>query len=453
MRPPPWLALGLVALAGLFAPPAALAHADVVAVERRDDAVRLVLSAPVETAFLRLEARAADGRLVSGPARRDPRDPRAIVAPMRAPGVARITWRVLSQDGHPTGGTRAIGGSGAGPGPSPVRDDDGLLPVLARLLVLLGPVGLLGLVVLSAGVVAPAVLRGGVAAPGERRAAGEAFRARAGAALAGASAGWWIAWWSLAAVGGAGLVLLPVALLRGLRAGPGELGTLLGDTRAGTAWWIQVAALAAAVLAAAVIRSRGASAPAGPGRALVLGLPPAVALAAISWGGHASSGADRTANVVIDALHGLATAAWLGGLVGLAVLAIPAIRALGTEDRVRLGAGVVVRFSALALVAVAVLVVTGVYRALAEIESAADLVDTAYGRALLVKLGLFAVMLGVGAYNRFVVHPRLERAALGLAETDRGGAAALRVSVRAEIVLAAAVMVSVAVLVSLPPPA
>ena len=453
MRPPPWLALGLVALAGLVSPAGALAHADPVAVERRAEAVRLVLSAPVETAFLRLEARSADGRLISGGARRDPRDAHAIVAPVRAQGIAWISWRVLSQDGHPGGGSLAIGGAGTGPGPSPVRGDAGPLPVLARLLAMLAPVGLLGLVVLSAGVVTPALGGGGVAAPGERRDAGEAFRARAGAALAGASAGWWIAWWSLVAAGAGGLALLPVALLRGLRAGPGDLGTLLGDTRAGTAWWIQAGALAAAALAAAATRSRGASPPAGPGRALALGLPPAVALAAISWAGHASSGTDRTANVVIDALHGLATAAWLGGLVGLAVLAIPATRALGAEDRLRLGAGVVVRFSALALTAVGVLVVTGVYRALAELSSAADLVETGYGRALLVKLGLFAAMLGVGAYNRMVVHPRLERAALGLAETDRGAGAALRVSVRAELALATALMVSVAVLVSLSPPA
>jgi copper transport protein len=453
VRPPPWLAPGLVALASLVAPAAALAHADLVAVERRPHAVRLVLSAPVETAFLRLEARTAGGRLVSGPARRDPRDARAIVAPLRAPGTARITWRVLSQDGHPTGGSIAVGAAAAGPGASPVRDGAGPLPVLARLLVLLAPVGLLGLVVLSAAVVAPAVLAGGVSAPGEPREAAEAFRARAGAALERASAGWWTAWWSLVAVGAAGVVLLPVALLRGLRAGPGELGTLLADTRAGATWWVQVAALAAAAIAALVIRSRGASPPAGTGRALALGLPPAVALMAISWAGHASSGADRTVNVVIDGLHGLATAAWLGGLVGLAVLAIPATRALGMDDRVRLGAGVVVRFSALALVAVGVLVVTGVYRALVELDSPADLVETAYGRALLVKLGLFAVMLAVGAYNRMVVHPRLERAALGLADTDRGAGAALRVSVRAELVLAAALIVSVAVLVSLPPPA
>ncbi len=50
-----------------------------------------------------------------------------------------------------------------------------------------------------------------------------------------------------------------------------------------------------------------------------------------------------------------------------------------------------VRFSGLAVAAVAVLVVTGVYRALAELGDAGDLLHTDYGIALLVKLGLFVV--------------------------------------------------------------
>ena len=177
----------------------------------------------------------------------------------------------------------------------------------------------------------------------------------------------------------------------------------------------------------------------------------ALALAAISWGGHASAGGDATANIVIDLLHSGATAAWIGGLLGLAVLVTPAVARLGEGDRVRLAASVVVRFSALAMVAVAVLVVTGVYRALAEV-SVGDLIDTGYGRALLAKIGLFAVMLVGGAYNRMIVHPRLERAALGLEATDRGAVAALRVSVRAELAMAAALLIAVALLVSLPPP-
>ena len=213
---------------------------------------------------------------------------------------------------------------------------------------------------------------------------------------------------------------------------------------------MQAGALAAAALAGAALCRRGPPAAIGP--ALALGLPPAAALVAISWAGHASSGGDRTANIVIDAIHNLATAAWLGGLLGLAVLALPAVRALPEPDRARLGAGIVVRFSALALDgrgrAGGDRRLPGPRRAGAGGGDA----DSGYGRALLVKLGLFAVLLGGGAYNRLVAHPRLERAALGLDPDDRGAAAALRVSVRAELALAAALMVSVAVLVSLPPP-
>ena len=466
MRARRWLVAVLVAIA--VVPGVASAHATLVSSEpaagARLDAppsfVRLVFSAPVEEAFLTVRVRAPDGRVVSGPPRRDPRVARAVIVPVRAVGAGemRVEWRVLSQDGHPSGGAFAFGVERA---PAAVagsaamaRSDHGPLAVLARLLALGAPLGMLGLVTLGALVVAPAVRAGGIAPPGEAAERADAFRERAGAALEGASAGWWRAWWILAVAGAAGLILWPVALLRGLRAGPGDLGDLLLHSRAGAAWWVQVACLAAACAGAWALGRRDRAIPRalGTGGAWLLGLPPAIALVAISWAGHASSGGDRTANIVIDALHGGATAVWLGGLLGLATLVSPAVVRLGDADRVRLAAAVVVRFSAVALVAVAVLVVTGVYRALAEV-ALGEVLDSDYGRVLVVKLALFAVLLAGGAYNRMVVHPRLERAALGLDPDDRGATAALRVSVRAELVLAAALLVSVALLISLPPPA
>ncbi|WP_217912882.1 CopD family protein [Miltoncostaea marina] len=467
MRVPPWLA-GPLAAALLIAllPATALAHAslrsaDPAAGERLPGPpgdVRLVLSAPVEDEFLLLEVTDRRGDVVSGPVRRAPGSSRVIVAPVRegARGPLVVRWRALARDGHVTGGAFGLGAGAAAPEPGeavvPARSGRGPLTLLARLLVLGAPLGLLGLVGLAAAVAAPAVRAGGVVAPGEPRAEATRFREAAAAALAGAAAGWWRAWWALVAAGAAGLLLAPVATLRELREGPRALGDLLVGTRAGAAWWAGVACLALAALAGLALRSRGRGrTPASAGWAIALGAPPAVALAVLSWSGHASSGGDRTANIVIDALHNGATALWIGGLLGLVTLALPAVAALGEADRVRLAAGVVVRFSAIAMAAVATLVVTGVYRALAE-ASLADLLDTGYGRALVVKLALFAVLLVGGAYNRMIVHPRLERAALGLDPDDRGAGAALRTSVRAELIVAAALLVSVAVLVSLPPP-
>ncbi len=456
----------LAAFAALALPSTAAAHAELRTAEPppgtelagAPSSVRVVLSSPVQEAFLRLRVTSADGRVVSGPARRDPLDDRALIAPMTRAAVAgplTVEWRVLSRDGHPTGGRFGLGVGVPAPdvdGGGVVRDDHGPLPVLARLLALAGPLLALGLLALAVGVVGPALRAGGIRVPAEGAARADAFRAAAGAALDGRSRAWWTALWAAVAAQFVGLLLTPPALLWGLREGMGELGTLLGDTAFGAAWRVQVVGFALLLAGALVVRlavTRGAL-PLLPGFAL-LGIGPVVSLWAISHAGHAATGGDATLNVGIDVIHELATAAWLGGLVGLVVLAIPAAWALADDDRVRLAAAVVVRFSALALTAVALLVVTGVYRALAEV-SVGDLVDTGYGRALLVKLGLFVVLLAGGAYNRMVVHPRLERAALGLDPDDRGAAAALRVSVRAELAVAAALMVSVAVLVSLAPP-
>jgi copper transport protein len=53
---------------------------------------------------------------------------------------------------------------------------------------------------------------------------------------------------------------------------------------------------------------------------------------------------------------------------------------------------------------VVALVATGLYEAGVEVREAADLVDTAYGRTLLVKAGLLVVLLGLGAANSARLH-------------------------------------------------
>lgn len=382
---------------------------------------------PVETPFVDVRVIDAGGRLVSGPAVQDPDDAAVYTVPiLRAPaGPASVQWRALSRDGdiiRHSGQGLALGEVDAG-----IRGQATFRPwvVLGRLLLVASLAVLLGLAVvrlwIAAGVEAGLLHHGG----------------------------WWRAWRRAAAAGAAGLVISPLAHLHGLGVGMGEMATLLGDTRWGRAWIVQAVALVVGVAAARVLRREDR--PGGVAAALLVAAP-ATALVAVAWAGHASGANDRAIGIGADVLHGWATAAWLGGLVGLMVLVAPALRRLPDDARTKLGAHVVVRFSTMALVAVAVLAVTGVYRALAELPSLDALIDTAYGGVLSVKLGIFALMLVAGAYNRFVIHPRLERAAMGLEESDRGAALLLRRSVGAELVLAGCIMVAVAVMVSLPTP-
>jgi copper transport protein len=433
-------------------PASASGHAELRSVARAGDGtLRAAFSAPVESAFLRFAAETHAGSIPI-PARIDPSDDQTVVL-STPPGLSAVAWRVLSGDGHVTGGVSAVtreeiaGAARTGA----EADPPGL--VLAHLVVFAGLLGLLGLVAVRFGVVGPAWRSGGPRPPGLDDS--DRWRAATAPALARATRRWWGAWWTLAIAAGAGLVLAPVAMCADLDAGIGDLATLLGDTRWGRAWIVQAAGLVVAAGVALAVRRRGRlddAAGGTAGRGSALALPLLAAAAAISWAGHASSGSDAGIGIALDAVHVWATGAWLGGLVALVCL-VPDLRRL-LDERVgtRLIAAIVVRFSALAITCVGLLVVTGVYRAIAELRGFGDLTGTGYGQALLVKLAIFLVLLGGGAFNRLVLHPRLERAALGLEEDDRGAGRRIHTSVSAELLVAGALLVAVSVLVSLPPP-
>ena len=117
---------------------------------------------------------------------------------------------------------------------------------------------------------------------------------------------------------------------------------------------------------------------------------------------------------VFDGVHTLASAVWLGDSWRWRR---DRTRNLRRQAATAALAAVVVGSRAGA-VYVAAIVVTGVYRALAELRRC-RLTDTGYGVALLVKLAVFALMLVVAAYSQFVIHPRLERCP-GAGGDDRG---------------------------------
>jgi copper transport protein len=120
------------------------------------------------------------------------------------------------------------------------------------------------------------------------------------------------------------------------------------------------------------------------------GLLLALALAA-TWAGadHAAVGIQVWLALPFDLLHLIAMACWLGGLVTL----VAALRNGG-------GAAVAERFSKVAMVSVACLVLTGVYQVWRGVGSWDALVDTTYGQLVLVKVGLVLVMLGTAWFSR-----------------------------------------------------
>ena len=132
-------------------------------------------------------------------------------------------------------------------------------------------------------------------------------------------------------------------------------------------------------------------------------------MAAIAWTGHAGSTPGELGNLHLaaDALHLVAAASWVGGLVPL-VLLLSAVR---RDDDLAASASpagrATRRFSILGIVSVATLVTTGLVNSWILVGSFHALLATEYGQILLLKLVVFASMLALAAVNRFFLTPRL----------------------------------------------
>jgi copper transport protein len=180
------------------------------------------------------------------------------------------------------------------------------------------------------------------------------------------------------------------------------------------------------------------------GTALLLALVATPGLA-----GHAGTTSPIAANIATDTLHVAAAAAWIGGLALLIAAAFPAVRESPASDRVATLGPVVDRFSDLAVVAIGLLLATGIYRSWVEVGALRALTGATYGWVLLTKIAVFIPALALGVVNNRMLKPRIRSVT-----ADDGSTTALeklRKLVGVEVALGVIVLAITAFLVSLPP--
>jgi copper transport protein len=172
-------------------------------------------------------------------------------------------------------------------------------------------------------------------------------------------------------------------------------------------------------------------------------------LATSSLAGHAAAAAPRYAVVVNDVVHLCAGATWFAGIVTLCVVLPDAWRRADVPRRLDVLAPAVGRFARVALVSIAIVAATGTLNSFAHLRSWRDLADSGYGRTLIVKLGIFLVVLMLGTVNHWYIARRLERAR---AVSEPSNLPKLfRRTIAAELVAAVAIMAVTGVLVGLAP--
>lgn len=148
------------------------------------------------------------------------------------------------------------------------------------------------------------------------------------------------------------------------------------------------------------------------------------ALVMLAAGGHAAGVDPAWYGIGLDAVHLLAAGLWAGGIAALALVRPPG-GWRSVEARVLLA-----RFTPVALAAFGTTVVAGGLEALTQLGSIQALFGTAYGRVLLVKMALVALMLPLSAVAWRLKRPHL----------------------RVEAALAAGVVAAAALLSSFPTP-
>jgi copper transport protein len=405
-------------------PAAAGAHASLKAAAPQNGAVldaapeRVVFrfSEGVEGSFGALRVVDERGRRVDDGAVTRPDGRRDALAVGLRPGTPKgafaATYRVVSADGHPvSGGVTFVVGRDVTAAPPDVRElteaqaapaGIGTALSIARAVRYVGIGGAVGVPTLLLAVWAPLRRRGDIAAPAD-----DAFSRATGRALRSVAL--------LGAVGAAAALVLQTANAGGTGIGdalrPGPIGDVLG-TRTG-AWFAisLLALLALAGLAGRLARATDRLRAPLPVAALVL---LALLVLAPAVGGHAAASSPAWALVPIQTVHVAAMGAWVGGLLGLVLVLPRATRALPPgRPRMALLSAVLLRFSPIALVSVAALTVAGTGLALLHLTTLYDLTDTAYGRAILVKVVLLVVIIGIAVVQRELLLPRLKRLAAG----------------------------------------
>ncbi|MFI7211897.1 copper resistance CopC/CopD family protein [Micromonospora maritima] len=301
------------------------------------------------------------------------------VDPSGARGTYLVSYRVISADSHPVSGAFTYSVGAPSEPPTDTGSDNRANPVTENAVKVAKYVGYVGLLLLvGPALVLAALWPRRLSRRGPARLAWTGLGVLAAATLAEL-------WLQVPYTNGGGLFDVTGAGLGGV------LGSAYGSTHL-----VRLGLLAAAAF---LLRPLFAG-PVGRTDGIILAVLGGAALFTWPLAGHAAASPAPAVSVVVDAVHLGGMAVWLGGLVMLAVFL------LRRADERELDA-ILPIWSRWAALAVAALLLAGTVQGLIEVASPKALVDTTYGRLLLAKIVLFALVVGVAAYSRALVRRRV----------------------------------------------
>jgi len=122
-----------------------------------------------------------------------------------------------------------------------------------------------------------------------------------------------------------------------------------------------------------------------------------ILIATTTMMGHGAS-TEMAPPIILDYVHNLLSSIWIGGVIFFGFIILPAITKLDYDVRDKITASLIPRFSAMIIIALGVLIITGPTLLWFLDSNVGSLTGSTYGKLILAKIAIASAMIAFGAF-------------------------------------------------------
>ena len=124
--------------------------------------------------------------------------------------------------------------------------------------------------------------------------------------------------------------------------------------------------------------------------------------------GHGTA-SEQPSAVILDYIHNLIAAVWIGGIIFFGFILLPSLSILDGNKKELLSLVTIPRFSIMIVISLGILVITGPTLLWFLESDVGLLLGSTYGKLILAKIAIASIMIVIGGYNQFGVQKKAEK--------------------------------------------
>ena len=124
--------------------------------------------------------------------------------------------------------------------------------------------------------------------------------------------------------------------------------------------------------------------------------------------GHGAA-SEQMAALILDYVHNLISAVWIGGIIFFCFILLPSISIFDEKKREMLALLAIPRFSIMIVISLGILVITGPTLLWFLESNVGLLLDSTYGKLIIAKISIAAIMILLGGYKQFGIQKKAEK--------------------------------------------